>query len=120
MNPEPPADPGPSANPEPDIRFSLANERTLLAYQRTAIGLIAASIAVAHFLDRSVTASLLAAVLLLSGAVAGIGGYRRYRVADAAIRAGRPLPAGQTPMLLAGALVVCLVVAAASLVEALR
>ena len=33
----------------PDARFTLANERTLLAYQRSAIGLMAAAIAVAHF-----------------------------------------------------------------------
>ena len=33
----------------PDARFTLANERTRLAYQRSAIGLMAAAIAVAHF-----------------------------------------------------------------------
>ena len=43
--PEPGDEPG-----EPDYRFSLANERTFLAWIRTALGLMAAGIA-AHFLE---------------------------------------------------------------------
>lgn len=97
---------------EPDVRFSLANERTLLAYQRTAIGLIAAAVAVAHVLDEGALALTLAAVLLASGAIAAIGGYRRYRAADRAIREGRPLPPGSTPLLVSAGLLICLVVAA--------
>ncbi|WP_221176996.1 YidH family protein [Nocardioides pocheonensis] len=102
--------------PEPDVRFSLANERTLLAYQRTAIGLIAAAVAVVHFLDREAFALTLAAILLLSGGVAAVGGYQRYRAAESAIREGRPLPAGQTPVLITLGLVLCLVVAVAYVV----
>jgi putative membrane protein len=97
---------------EPDVRFSLANERTLLAYQRTAIGLVAAAIAVAHFLDDDVLAVVIAAVLLTSGGIAAIGGYRRYLEADRAIRQGAPLPAGPTPLLLSVGITVCLVLAA--------
>ena len=97
---------------EPDVRFSLANERTLLAYQRTAIGLIGASVAVAHFLEDGTLALTLAAVLLLSGAVAAIGGYRRYQAADRAIRTGQPLPSGPTPLILSVGLVICVLVAA--------
>jgi putative membrane protein len=98
---------------EPDVRFSLANERTLLAYQRTAIGLIAAAVAVAHFLEEDDALALtLATVLLLSGAVAAIGGYRRYQAADRAIREGEPLPQGPTPLLVSIGLVICLLIAA--------
>jgi putative membrane protein len=97
---------------EPDVRFSLANERTLLAYQRTAIGLIGASVAVAHFLDDGALALVLAGVLLASGAVAAVGGFRRYTAADQAIRAGRPLPQGPTPIILSAGLVLCVLVAA--------
>jgi putative membrane protein len=96
---------------EPDVRFSLANERTLLAYQRTAIGLIAAAVAVAHFLEDDTIALTLAAVLLASGAVAAIGGYRRYQAADRAIRDGRPLPLGPTPLLISIGLVLGLLIA---------
>ncbi|RNL61291.1 DUF202 domain-containing protein [Nocardioides marmoriginsengisoli] len=97
---------------EPDVRFSLANERTLLAYQRTAIGLIGASVAVAHFLDDGALALTLAGALIVSGAVAAVGGYRRYLAADHAIREGRPLPSGPTPVLLSAGLILCVLVAA--------
>src|SRR5689334_7828766 len=102
---------------EPDVRFSLANERTLLAYQRTAIGLIAAAVAVAHFLEDDGLALALSGVLLASGAVAAIGGYRRYQAADRAIRDGRPLPQGPTPMLISIGLVLCLLIAAVYVVK---
>jgi putative membrane protein len=98
---------------EPDVRFSLANERTLLAYQRTAIGLIAAAVAVAHFLEDDPLALALAGVLVVGGAVAAVGGYLRYRAADRAIREGRPLPHGLTPVSVTAILVLCLVGAAA-------
>ncbi|MBO9523088.1 MAG: DUF202 domain-containing protein [Nocardioidaceae bacterium] len=102
---------------EPDVRFSLANERTLLAYQRTAIGLIAAAVAVAHFLEDAAIALTLGAVLLVSGAVAAIGGYRRYQAADQAIREGRPLPKGSTALILSAGLVACILIALVYLVS---
>jgi putative membrane protein len=98
---------------EPDVRFSLANERTLLAYQRTAIGLVGAAVAVAHFID-GLVAMLMACLLIVSGAVAAIGGYVRYLEADRAIRTGRPLGHGVTPMLIAVFLVLGMVLAAVS------
>jgi putative membrane protein len=97
---------------DPDVRFSLANERTLLAYQRTAIGLVGAAVAVAHFLDEGALALSLAGVLLASGAIAAVGGYRRYLAADRAIREGRPMPQGPTPLLISVGLVLCLLIAA--------
>lgn len=103
--------------PEPDVRFSLANERTLLAYQRTAIGLIAGAVAIVHFLDdNDVFTVTLAAILLVSGGVAAVGGYTRYRAAGHAIREGRPLADGLPPILLTLGLTLCLVVAAAYVV----
>ena len=35
---------------EPDYRFTLANERTFLAWQRTSLGLMAAAVAVVQFM----------------------------------------------------------------------
>lgn len=97
---------------EPDVRFSLANERTLLAYQRTAIGLIGAAVAVAHFLEDSTLALILASILLLCGASAAIGGYERYIAADIAIRQGRPLGPSRAAMLVSVGLIAALFVAA--------
>ena len=98
--------------PEPDVRFSLANERTLLAYQRTAIGLIGAAVAVAHFLDDSALASLLAGLLLVCGGFAAVGGYQRYRLADKAIREGRPIGPSRSAVVLSVGLMAAVVVAA--------
>src|SRR3954449_9115006 len=79
---------------EPDARFTLANERTMLAYQRSAIGLMAAAIAVAHFFGDGFLVLLLALALLATGALAAVGGYLRFRQVDAAMREGRPIGSG--------------------------
>jgi putative membrane protein len=104
---------------EPDVRFSLANERTLLAYQRTAIGLIAGAVAVLHFLDSGDRRAELGAVLLACGAIATVGGYWRYLAADRAIRAGRPLPNSLVPLLLTAGIAISLIVAVAYLFDTL-
>ena len=98
---------------EPDYRFTLANERTFLAYERTAIGLVAASVAVLQIFE-GWEHTLLGVVLLLAGSVASVGGYLRFRRVDAAIRAGEPLPTNPAVHLLAGAVMVCLLAAALS------
>jgi putative membrane protein len=97
---------------EPDVRFTLANERTLLAYQRTSIGLVGAAVAVAHFLEDDALALVLAAMRLFCGALSAVGGYQRYVAADHAIRDGRPLGRGRAAMLLSVGLMVAVVVAA--------
>ena len=80
----------------PDVRFSLANERTLLAYQRTAIGLMAAAIAVVHFFGDDVLVLRAAPlVLLVTGAFAAVGGYLQLPPASMRrIREGRPIGSG--------------------------
>jgi putative membrane protein len=95
----------------PDVRFTLANERTLLAYQRSAIGLMAAAIAVAHFFGDSALVLLLALALLAAGVLAGVGGYLRFRQVDAAIREDRPVGSGSAAHLVSLAVLVCLALA---------
>lgn len=102
--------------PEPDIRFSLANERTFLAYERTAIGLVAAALAVFHLLEPSWPQRLLGLFLLASAVVAAGGGWLRFRQADRAIREGRDLPAGSTVHVMALAVLVVIVAAGISVV----
>ena len=95
---------------EPDYRFTLANERTFLAWVRTALGLLAGALFVLHLVDRSLGSILLGLLLCAGAGVATHGGYLRYRAADRAIRAGDPLPTGASTRLLA--LAVLLAVAA--------
>lgn len=101
---------------EPDYRFTLASERTFLAYERTAIGLLVAGVGVLHFFGDGAMQLLLVVWLLAAGGIASIGGYVRYRKVDAAVRRGEPLPSNLTAHLLAGAVISCLVVAVAYLV----
>jgi putative membrane protein len=100
------------AEGEPDYRFTLANERTLLAWERTAIALVAASLVVFHFLPDGWQEYALGVLLLVAGAIAGIGGYVRYRQVDTAVRADRPLPPNPMAHLLGGTVLACVVAAA--------
>ena len=95
----------------PDARFTLANERTLLAYQRSAIGLMAAAIAVAHFFGDEVMVLVLALAMLATAAFAAVGGYARYRQVDAALRAGRSISGGSAAHLVSLAVLLCLLLA---------
>ena len=81
---------------DPDIRFTLANERTFLAWVRTAIGLVAAGVAVFHLLDQSLATTILSVLLLAMGAMAASIGFVHFRAADQAIRNDEPLPTNNT------------------------
>jgi putative membrane protein len=104
---------------EPDYRFTLANERTLLAYLRTALALDAAGLAAVQFLTsvgphwgRALAGLLLAA----AGTVASAGGYLRFRENQTAMRRGQPLPAGSLQAALAAIVAITSVVAAIAVV----
>jgi putative membrane protein len=93
---------------EPDYRFTLANERTFLAWQRTALGLIAAAVAVGQLLPdfpiswaRYATSGVLTVLAMLA---AGIG-LVRFRQVDGAMRDGRPLPRNPLPVVLSCGLI---------------
>lgn len=71
-----------------DIRFMLANERTLLAWVRTGLTLIAGGVAVAFISSDSKYGTIAGLGAIGFGGVLAVIGYIRYRMADAAIRAG--------------------------------
>jgi len=79
---------------DPDTRFLLANERTLLAWIRTSLTIEAGGLALAQIHKEH--SWLGVAILLLGGFVAVIG-FTRYRAADRAIRAGELPHAGHGP-----------------------
>jgi len=91
---------------EPDYRFTLANERTFLAWTRTGLALVAGGVAVGALLDRGVAARTLGAVVVLLGTVVAGAAYRHWRSADDAIRTGGPLPASRLPLVLTVGVVV--------------
>lgn len=83
---------------EPDIRFLLANERTLLAWLRTSLALLAGGVAVLE-LATSVDSRIFIGVALLAvGAASALLGLHRFRIHDAAIRRRGETPsAGRSP-----------------------
>ncbi len=98
-----------------DPRFLLANERTFLAWNRTALALIAAGVAATQLLERSESraiASVLGLPLVLLGAVVGHLGYRRWRQVEGSLLEGARLPPARLPVFLTTAIVVSAAVGA--------
>ena len=108
----------------PDYRFTLANERTLLAWLRTGLALVAGGVAVATYApDLGVRwgSSAVALALVLIGLGTALAGYRRWRANEDAIRGGRPLPASWLmPTVTAAVAAVVVVVGVLVGVEVLR
>lgn len=79
---------------ELDYRFSLANERTYLAWIRTALALVAAGVVAAKALnfEHEVVRWIVAIPPLAAGAALAVVAGRQERRYDAAMRAGRRLP----------------------------
>jgi putative membrane protein len=99
----------PASPPHPDYRFSLANERTLLAWLRTALALVAGGVAMAQFApDLGVRGGgpVVALGLVLAGLATAAAGHRRYVRNERAIAAGEPLPASPAAGWVTGLLVV--------------
>ncbi len=79
---------------EPDVRFTLANERTFLAWTRTSLALIAGGVALEVLgLDLHPELRLAASLLLIVvGIVVPIVSWFGWMSAERALREGRPLP----------------------------
>ncbi|MFH8795136.1 YidH family protein [Streptomyces sp. NPDC017941] len=90
----------------PDYRFSLANERTFLAWLRTALALIGGGFAVDQFLpDLRWGARVgLALALLVAGVLCALRAVDHWVRCERAMRRGEDLPVSRFPALL-GALV---------------
>lgn len=105
----------PPEGEEPDPRWSLANERTLLAYSRTALAFIVAGLAVAGsrpIADTSFWFAALGLPLIPLGGVVALGGRRRFLATQRAMRTGEPLGAPVVAALLPFALALIAVVGA--------
>jgi putative membrane protein len=108
----------------PDYRFSLANERTFLAWIRTGLALIAGGLACAQFLPPLPIEHLrevIAVALLVLGAVVAVRAVDHWARIERAMRTGVDLPVSRFPAVLA--IVVALgavLLVAAVLVQAVR
>ncbi|KNH18017.1 membrane protein [Arthrobacter sp. ZBG10] len=116
----PGAQPAPTAHPprgrmaerllpggeEPDPRFTLANERTFLAWIRTSLALLAGGIAIEAFTEDLFVVPVrkgLAMILLLMGILLSAGSAVRWLRVERSMRNKAPLPLPLVVPLLAGA-----------------
>jgi len=98
---------------DPDPRFSLANERTFLAWIRTGLGLIALGVGVATFVStqmaKGVSILLAAGLVLLGGIVSAAAWFRWLRV-ERSMRAGTGITASRMAPVVAFGIAVLAVV----------
>ena len=120
MNPERQPEPA-GHEQEPDYRFTLANERTFLAWIRTALALIAGGVAVIELVPPfgiPGVRHVLSVLLTAGGGLLAALAVRRWQRVQAAMRQDVGLPPTRLPVLLGSAVltVTILVVIAVFLV----
>ncbi|MQA33157.1 YidH family protein [Modestobacter roseus] len=88
---------------EPDPRFSLANERTFLAWMRTSLALLAAGVAL-EALDLPIAEGVRLAsalVFIVLGLLAPVQAWLGWVATERAMRQSRPLPSPRLGLLTA-------------------
>ncbi len=85
----------------PDYRFTLANERTFLAWIRTALALAAGGLGIVSFIDNLYGKELLGLVLLGLSFVTSATSYRRWAANERSMRLDEPLPTSWLPLVIA-------------------
>jgi putative membrane protein len=98
----------PRLTPGLDPRLTLANERTLLAWTRTALAFMAAGLAVTQLFDRFGFPGgrrLVGMPLIVLGGVLAAASGRQWREREDAMRHGRPLPDSRLPWVVTASVV---------------
>lgn len=104
---------------DPDYRFTLANERTFLAWVRTALALAAGGLGAVTILDDFPGEEVLGIGLLALSFLTAATAYRRWALNERAMRLDEPLPPSRLPMYMAiGVAAVAIVAAVLFVVDA--
>src|SRR6202035_3209294 len=89
---------------EPDPRCTFANERTFLAWSRTALALVVAGLGIVQLLPPfpgvSAGRHLLGVPLIVLGAIVAGAGYGEWVRNQRALRRGAPVPRSLLPVIL--------------------
>jgi putative membrane protein len=105
-----------SGGTEPDARFTFANERTFLAWSRTALALVVAGLAIVQLLPPfpgvPVGRHLLGLPLIALGAVLAVTAYGEWVRNQHALRRGEPMPRSVLPWILSATVTLTAVIAA--------
>ena len=116
MDDEVPTAPEPTGHDhevEPDVRFTYANERTFLAWNRTALAIIATGVVVVGILPKfnlEFGRRILGIPMILLGAYLSWRSLGEWRDNEEAMRHERPLPRSNLPRILTvGVVVVSLI-----------
>lgn len=86
---------------EPDYRFTLANERTFLAWIRTAMALAAGGLAALNLIPDLYGSTILGIALLALSVATAATSYRRWALNETSMRLGTPLPKSWLPQIMA-------------------
>lgn len=109
-----PAPPDEEIDEDPDVRFSYANERTFLAWNRTALAMMTAGLAVTQLLppfDVPGGRHMIGIPLILIGTVVAVASFFQWQRNERAMRAHRPLPQSVLPTLVAAVVAISAVIA---------
>lgn len=99
---------------EPDVRFTYANERTFLAWSRTALALVVTGIAATQLLpelDIAGSRRLIGIPLIALGAALALVSYRHWYANERAMRLRQPLPGSSMTIVLAIGIAIIAVIA---------
>jgi putative membrane protein len=114
-DPAPPSGGG-EGGAEPDARFTFANERTFLAWSRTALALVVAGLGIVQLLPPFPGVPwgrhLIGVPLIVLGAIVALAGYGEWLANQRALRRGAPLPRSVLPVVLTATIAVIAVLAA--------
>jgi putative membrane protein len=115
----------PVAGTEPDARFTFANERTFLAWSRTALALVVAGLGIVQLLPPFPGVPwgrhVIGVPLIVLGAFVAAAGYAEWVRHQRALRTGAPIPRSVLPAVLTVTITsIALLSAVVLLVSAIR
>ena len=99
---------------EPDVRFTYANERTFLAWNRTALALIATGVAATQLLPEfhvSGGRRILGVPMIALGALVAVTSFLHWKANQRAMRRGQALPRSPMPLVLSAGIGLVAVIA---------